>query len=190
MINTIKEYIKTRTKAKAIVAIVGIVLLLVLFLAGKYAPKLVRLGPQKLQIACPVPKEFCQKGTALYRNGKLIGLGFNLPSQTQLKTVFGGKLQQGGQGDGKKMQFHPIVWLLGQEEFQGYIVTYSFYGTPIYDYFPAKLQSGLKKEEIVGNTSFGSFPKNETYKGVNFVFFLTKGDKFAPPLPVDAFEFK
>lgn len=195
MINAIKLYLKTRAKAKAIVtivAIVGIVSLLVLFLTGKYAPKLVRLGPQKLQLACPVPKEFCQKGVPLHKkNGELLGLGFNLPNQTQLKAGFAGKLQQGGQGDGKKMQFHPIVWLHGEGEFQEYIETYSFYGTPIYDYLPEKLQSGLKKEEIVGSINFGNFPKEEPYKGVNFIFSIHKGDKFAtPPLPLSAFEFK
>lgn len=190
MLNTLKSYMKTRTKIiVAIVIIISIISLL--FLTSKYAPKLLRLGPQKPQISCPVPKEYCQKGIPLYKkSGELLGLGFNLPSQTQLKAGFAGKLQQGGQGDGKKMQFHPIVWLLGEDEFQGYIATYSFYGTPIYDYLPQKLTQTIQISEIIGNVSYETFPKEEPYKGVNFIFFLTKGDKFGPPLPLSAFEFK
>lgn len=192
MINAIKSYIQTRTKIiVAVVAIVGIVLLLALFLTSKYAPKLVRLGPQKLQIACPVPKEYCAKGVPLYKkSGELLGLGFNLPSQTSLSAGFAGKLQQGGQGDGKKMQFHPIVWLLGEGELQRYIATYSFYGTPIYDYLPQKLTQTIKESETIGNVSYETFPKEEPYKGMNFIFFLTKDDKFGPPIPFESIEFK
>lgn len=191
MIGAIKLYIKTKTKiAIVIVIVVAVVSLLALFLTSKYAPKLLRLGPQKLQISCPVPKDYCQKGTPLYRNEKLIGLGFNLPSQTQLKASFAGKLQQGGQGDGKTMQFHPIVWLLGESENAGYIATYSFYGTPIYDYLPQKLTQTIQTSEAIGNVSFETFPKEEPYKGVNFIFSLHKDGKASPPLPLEKIEFK
>lgn len=189
MINTLKEYMKT--KIKIIAVIVGIVSLLALFLTGKYAPNLVRLGPQKLQIACPVPKEYCQKGTPLYKkSGELFGLGFNLPPNAKPIAVFSGNLQMGsGLIKGTKEYFQRVS-IEGKNKFEGYVATYEFYGTPVYGMAPEKLKSGIKEEEEIGSLNPIAFPQTSPFKGVNFIFSLRKGDSASPPLPLSAFEFK
>ncbi|MBI1982020.1 MAG: hypothetical protein HYY87_02090 [Candidatus Levybacteria bacterium] len=193
MINALKSYIKT--KIKIIVAIVGIVIivsLLALFLTGKYAPGMFRLGPQKLEIACPVPREFCQKGIPLYKkNGQLLGIGFNLPpTATKLNAAFSGGLRSGsGLIQGTK-EYFSLVSIDGKDKLAGYTATYQFYGSPIYGMEPEKLKSGIKEQEPVGYLYPLAFPQTTPFKGVNFIFSLHKDNKTTPPLPLDAFEFK
>lgn len=154
------------------------------------------LGPQKNQISCPVPKEFCQKGKIITNsNGKVLGLGFTLPPGTSLNAVFSGKLQQGIQtatSSAKiKLEPHPIVWLYGGEgDFKDYIATYNFFGNPVSSFGSQNAQQESKTGEVIGIIGSLAFPTSPPYNGVNLIFSLEKDNKFNPPLSFEDIEFK
>lgn len=144
--------------------------------------------PTKVIINCPVPQEFCKNSKPIIYQGKIIGLGFSLPEGTTLKTVFPGTLENGVEsGEKLKIMVHPLRWLHGKDKFTGYTATYNFFGTPVFSFNTDKVIKTFSLGETLATSSAQSFPKEEPYNGVNFIFSLTKGDKYGQPID---FEFK
>lgn len=47
---------------------------------------------KKQPYSCPVPKEYCKKGKVITIKGKYYGIGYNLPQNTSLYSMFDGQL--------------------------------------------------------------------------------------------------
>lgn len=69
------------------------------------------------EIECIIfDKEFCQKGEPLYdKEGKFVGLGFNLPDKTKIYSPFDGTIDNGGYYDVFENQGHQGIFIQKQE---------------------------------------------------------------------------
>ncbi|MBI2196800.1 hypothetical protein HYU45_04305 [Candidatus Daviesbacteria bacterium] len=158
-------------------------------LIGKSNPNPPSAQPStQLTIGCPVPKEFCQKGSYITYQGKTIGLGFTLPANTSLTAVFPGTLENGSESGGIfKIKSHPVRWLHGKGKFEGLIASYSFFGEAVSSFGADKLVKPFTEGETIATTSADTFPTEAPFNEVNLIFSVTKGDRFG--IPVD-FSFK
>lgn len=139
--------------------------------------------PAKLAIACPVPKEFCHKGTDITYQGKTIGLGFTLPPNTPLTAVFPGTLENGTESGGIfKIKSHPVRWLHGQGKFTGLITSYSFFGETVSSFGTDKLVRPFAEGETIATISANTFPAEAPFNEANLIFSVTKEDKFGTPV--------
>lgn len=144
--------------------------------------------PEKLVLSCPVLKEFCDKGKPLIYQDKVLGLGFTLPKGTKITAAFPGTLENGMEsGDKLQVKSHPVRWLHGKDAFKDYIATYNFFADPVSSYGDDKMVKLFPQGEVIATSSTGSFPKDPPFERVNFIFSLTKGDKFGEQVE---FEFK
>lgn len=179
------------TKGVGIIVILGLAALVLIVLLNYLNIFSLPFLPTKVILACPVPKEFCDKGKVIIANGKVVGMGFTLLPGTPLSASLDGTAQLGVVQDGKTKEKHPIVWLQGKEKLEGYVTTYNFYGTTLTVNTSSQSQQNIKEKEFVGFMGYGNFSKEAPYNGVNFIFSLRRGDKItSPPLPLSAFEFK
>lgn len=141
--------------------------------------------PSVLIIACPVPKEFCNKGKIITYQEKDLGLGFNLPPDTQIFTAFPGIMENGAESGGVfKIKTHPVRWLHGIGQFQGATASYSFFGTPVSSYDASQTIRPFQQQEVMATTSAQTFPTTTPYNGVNIIFSIKKNNELVK------FEFK
>lgn len=138
---------------------------------------------KKISIPCPVPASFCQQAVPVTYKGQTIGLGFSLPFETPITAVFEGILEEGSEAGGPlQIKAHPVRWLHGKNEFADYIATYSFYGQAASAYGEDKMVKLFDKGDKVAITDSETFPEEEPFNKVNFIFSVTKGDKFSEPV--------
>lgn len=181
---------RVKTKRTGIILMAVFAVLALVFALNYFNKLSLPFLQPKVTLACPVPKDYCDKGKVIIANGKIVGTGFSLPSGTPLSASLEGTTQLGVMQDGKTKEKHPIVWLYGKEKLEGYVATYNFYGTPLITNTSSSSKESINEKSYVGYIGFGNFPKEAPYNGVNFIFSLKKGDKTTPPLPLSAFEFK
>lgn len=180
------------TKRVGIITIIAFAVLALVFALNYFNRLSIPFLQQKVAIACPVPKDLCSKGKAIITaDGKVVGIGFNLPIGIPLSASFEGTAQLGMVQDGKTKEKHPIVWLHGKENLEGYVAAYNFYGTPLVENTSSEVKQNASEKQSLGYMGYGNFSKDAPYNGVNFIFSLRRGDKFtSPPLPLEKIEFK
>lgn len=172
-----------RTPPLKIIA-AGLFLLLLAFLVlnsflNFFSLDKISLPQDKLAINCPVPKQFCNQAKPVVFQGKTIGLGFTLPEGTPITAAFPGTLENGiEKNETLKVQIHPLRWLKGSGDFEGYIATYNFFATHVESKNPDETLKLFTQGNTIATASATTFPQDDLYKGVNFIFSLHKGDKF------------
>lgn len=171
-------------KTKIILSV--IIIAIVASLLVVFAPRFFQPAPA-LTLACPVPREFCNKGKIIKQNGKLIGLGFELPVNASLFSAASGTIREGIQ-QGENTPPHPILLLRGQGELEDYIIFYNFFGTSDIGSTSLK-ETQVEEGRVVGYTGVYRFPQ-ESYQGVNFIISIRKGDVTNPPVSFDNIKFK
>ncbi len=144
------------------------------------------LLPSKITIDCPVSAELCKNAKPIVFKGATIGIGFHVPVKTQIKTVFFFFLENGTESGGTfKIKSHPVRWLHGVDNFKGYIATYNFFADTVSSTGSDKNVKVFKLGEVIASSSDQSFPQEDPFNGVNFIFSVTQGDKFGQPVQVE-----
>lgn len=182
---------QTAKKPLVIIAVALVVLILAFTLNYLFNLFPLPFLQPKVSLFCPVPKDACNKGKIIIANGKVIGIGFALPPGTPLSASLEGTAQLGVVQNVKTKESHPIVWFYGKDNLKDYVLTYSFYGTPLITNTSPSSKESIKEKSYVGYIGFGNFSKEAPYGGANLVFSVKKGDKItSQPLPLEKIEFK
>lgn len=160
--------------------ILGVIfLVLILFLANYFFNKqkpqpeiIAQLTPTPtpiITLPCPVPKEFCSKGSVIDNGEVFYGMYFTLPLEASLSAVFAGEVSDQPKPAGR-LATEPLLYLKGN---QGLEAIYSFYGSPA-----VNKSKSYSESQIIGKIGKGQFPQVAQFGGSNFLFSVKQNNKF------------
>lgn len=138
-------------------------------------------------IPCPVDPQFCSTGRLIattFGKTKFYALAYTLPTNTNLKTVFQGTIDEIVEGGGT-INVHPFIRLLKNNNSR-IVAEYDFFGTNSSPWRDNDRQHGLKTfiiGDLIGIIGKGekgttNFPNIEPLNGANFIFSIKQNDQY------------